>query len=257
MVKIANEVLAVLGNCTFDGPRLMLPAQLDRKLYTDVNKVLEANGGKWNRSSKAHIFDGDAADAIEQALLTGEFHRVKQELGQFDTPPEVADRVMELADIQPGMSVLEPSAGIGNLAVRAIERGAHVRTIEIDPKRAAALVMRIAKLDAPAAQWCVGSMADFVREPVIRESFDRVVMNPPFAKQADIDHVTHALAFLKPGGRLVSVMSASLMFRTDRETTGFREYVETKRGHQWEKLPADSFKASGTSVNACILTVDV
>jgi hypothetical protein len=50
-------------------------------------------------------------------------------------------------------------------------------------------------------------------------------MNLPFAKQDDIRHVLHALKFLKPGGHLVAIMSASTMFRANKLATDFRELV--------------------------------
>ena len=50
MAKIPENVLNVLGECRADGNLLYLPSvQLDRKTYTEVNKVLENMGGKWNR----------------------------------------------------------------------------------------------------------------------------------------------------------------------------------------------------------------
>jgi type I restriction-modification system DNA methylase subunit len=85
--------------------------------------------------------------------------------------------------------------------------------------------------------------------------FDRVIMNPPFANQADIAHVTHALKFLNYGGRLVAIMSAGVSFRGDRKATGFREMVE-KLGGVIEPLPEGSFKEAGTSVNAVMVTLD-
>jgi tRNA G10 N-methylase Trm11 len=36
----------------------------------------------------------------------------------FPTPPELADRMVELADIRPGQQVLEPSAGTGRIMMR-------------------------------------------------------------------------------------------------------------------------------------------
>jgi type I restriction-modification system DNA methylase subunit len=80
-------------------------------------------------------------------------------------------------------------------------------------------------------------------------------MNPPFAKQADIAHVTHAAKFLKPGGRLVSVMSASVTFRTDAKTEAFRGFINSK-GAAHEKLAGGAFKESGTMVNAVIVSFD-
>lgn len=75
MAKIPENVLNVLGECRADGNLLYLPSvQLDRKTYTEVNKVLENMGGKWNRKAKAHVFaeDDDVAEMLENVLLTQE-----------------------------------------------------------------------------------------------------------------------------------------------------------------------------------------
>ena len=50
---------------------------------------------------------------MEQILLTGDIVIPKDELTTSTTPPDVVDRLMELADVRPGMLVLEPSAGQG------------------------------------------------------------------------------------------------------------------------------------------------
>ena len=39
--------------------------------------------------------------------------------------------------------------------------------------------------------------------------YDRIIANPPFTKNQDIDHVMQMWNFLKPGGRIVSIMSNS------------------------------------------------
>ena len=51
--------------------------------------------------------------------------------------------------------------------------------------------------------------------PEVVGRFDRVVMNPPFCRGRDLDHVRHALRFVAPGGRLVAIMSAGVAFRED------------------------------------------
>ena len=42
---------------------------------------------------------------------------------------------------------------------------------------------------------------------------DKIIMNPPFDRGGDCDHVRHAFQFLKPGGVLVAVMSARRVWR--------------------------------------------
>lgn len=242
MPQIAQDVLKVLDAATIDGALLTLNGNLDRKLYVETNKVIEAAGGKWNRSKKAHVFEGNAIDAIEPIILTGEYARTKQDFGQFDTPELLAEQAVDIADVQAGMSVLEPSAGIGRIADAARQAGAHVTCWEIDAKRAEKL-----------AGYAL-NVGDFLSTSP-NAVFDRVVMNPPFAKQDDIRHVLHAFKFLKPGGRLVAIMSKSVMFRDNKLTTDFRDFVDA-HGGTMKALPEGAFKESGTGVNTCIVTIN-
>jgi len=253
MPEIATNILRILGAAVVEGSKVSLVGQLDRKLYVETDKVLQAAGGKWNRSAKAHIFEGDAAEALEPILLTGEYSRTKQDFGQFDTPQPLAGDVVDRAGIRPQMRVLEPSAGLGNIAVEAIAAGGQIHTIEIDAARCARMALRIAGLDMPAASACTGQQADFLGiQP--DASYDRVVMNPPFAGQDDIRHVIHAFGFLKPKGRLIAIMSAGVLFRTNKLTAAFRDMV-ADNGGAIEPLPDGSFRSSGTAVNTCIVTL--
>ncbi|MBV0881613.1 hypothetical protein KTQ42_20235 [Noviherbaspirillum sp. L7-7A] len=54
---------------------------------------------------------------------------------------------------------------------------------------------------------------------------DRILMNPLFARQADIDHVLHAWSMLKEGGRLVAIMAASVTFRHNAKSVVFRHLI--------------------------------
>jgi protein-L-isoaspartate O-methyltransferase len=250
-MQVSQPVLEVLSAAVVSGTSLKLIGQLDRKLYADTNKVIEAAGGKWNKKAGAHVFEGMAIDTIEPILMTGTYSRTKQDFGQFDSTPVVVDRVIELADIEPGMSVLEPSAGIGRIASAAAESGGVVMAIEIDKTR-------VAKLETVAEAYRGMSViqTDFLTlDPLICESYDRITMNPPFAKQADIEHVNHAFKFLKQGGRLVSVMSAGVGYRQDRKAVEFRAFVE-ERGGTIERLPDSAFKDSGTNVSTVIVVID-
>jgi len=95
-----------------------------------------------------------------------------------------------------------------------------------------------------------GTFFDVVPTPI----YDKVVMNPPFEKQADIDHVLHAFKFLKPGGRLVSIMASSVTFRENKKTLDFKELVDL-HGFIEHNL-AGAFKASGTMVNTVTVVLD-
>lgn len=243
-MRIQEDVLAVIGSAATNGCNLVLTGQLDRKMYERVNKVLEAVGSKWVRKVKAHVFPMNASDAVENLMLTGKI-TLSEKFGYFPTPPSVVARLLELARIESGMQVLEPSAGQGAIAFPLIKAGALVHCYELQRQN-------IAVLGAETLGFTVteGDFLDMAPE----QDYDRVVMNPPFEKQADIKHVLHALQFLKPGGRLVSVMSSSVKFRENRLTAEFRDLVYS-RGGSMEDLPENSFKESGTGVNTVIVVI--
>src|SRR3546814_13421981 len=89
--------------------------------------------------------------------------------------------------------------------------------------------------------------ADFLTLPP-SPIYDRIVMNPPFDRGRDCDHVRHAFGFLKPGGILVAVMSARAEFRDDKRHRAFHRIVEQCRpAYGWIKLhdlPAEIGRAS-------------
>jgi 16S rRNA G1207 methylase RsmC len=62
--------------------------------------------------------------------------------------------------------------------------------------------------------------------PDVTGLYDRVVMNPPFDRERDIDHVLHALKFLKEDGFLTAIVSAGTEFRETKKATAFREHMK-------------------------------
>ena len=245
-MRVEQTVLTVLSNAQVAGNQVVLVGQLERKLYEKTNKVLEAAGGKWVRKARAHVFECEAASRIDQILVTGEVAVPKDEFNFFPTPSGIVAKLVELADIEPGMRVLEPEAGQGAIALACVEAGAVVDCVEL-------MERNFAKLQAMDRFGSVRNM-DFLKiEPT--PIYDRIVMNPPFLKQADIHHVNHALKFLRPDtGLLVSVMSAGVSFRVNNLTTSFRQLV-AERGGSFECLPEGAFKDSGTSVNTVVVSI--
>lgn len=246
--RIPEAVLAVLVRGEIrDGVFFLPNEQLDRKLYVAVNEVLAALGGKWSRSKRGHVFADAPDERIESALATGCYDDPKT-LSFYSTPPKLAEQLVEWAAITPGHVCLEPSAGEGALAREMLKKAADVVCIEVDERRAAGLARVFDRV----------SCADFLETAPLfyGRHFDRIVMNPPFSTpghpRADIDHVEHALDFLQPGGRLVSVMSAGILFRSDRRTVAFREAID-ERGGSIEPLAAGAFRESGTMVNTCVV----
>lgn len=187
--------------------------------------------------------------------------------GFFPTPDDAADHVMDevclLQDKQkPRLRVLEPSAGTGNLARRCARPSKdsilqwaqdryrfdpEVDCVEIQPALAADL--------RASGRFGKVYTADFLKlSPSTTGLYDRVVMNPPFDRERDIDHVLHALKFLKPGGTLTAVMSAGTEFRNTKKSIAFRKLMDGMRA-SWRDLPTGSFSSVGTNCNTIILKV--
>jgi predicted RNA methylase len=244
-MRLTTQVMNIIDASTLDGRSLRLPAgQLDRKTYLAVNAAIEAAGGKWDRKTKTHLFEVLAADAIDQIIASGGV-TTKQELQQFWTPDKLADQMIEMASIGAGMKVLEPSAGRGVLALRARFAGAIVTVVEIGE---CARILEGAFGDRLFKVDFLGLTPDDIG------IFDRVIMNPPFTRQADIHHVRHAMKFLNANGRLVAIMSGGTMFRENKLAIEFRAEIAALGG-VISPLPEGSFKESGTMVNTCLLVV--
>lgn len=238
-MKISNDVANVLANSRVDDNKLFLPeGQLDRKLYMAVNKVLTSIKGKWNRKEKTHVFSTPPADIIEEILLTGEYVDEKKEYQFFETPLHLAEKLVEMASIAERESVLEPSAGRGRIAGLI---GGALDCIELNDDNRAYLQSEGFNVVA----------RDFFDHS---ERYDVIIANPPFSKQQDIDHVNKMIDLVNR--RVVSVMSASVLFRDNKKTVAFRERI-SELGGTIEPLPDNTFLESGTAVKTCVVCVDV
>lgn len=257
MTKIAttaikSEVLDVLSRCRVEDNKVFLPdEQLERKLYLDVNKVLSALGGKWNRSAKAHLFPDPVGDNLELVVASGSFVDMKKTLQAFYTPEEVATQMRDLLREHVRRSgldfntlrVLEPSAGAGAL-INGLPDDCKIMAVDLNKK----------DLDKITHPQVVKFVDDFLKlRPTDPEKFDAVLMNPPFTRGQDIAHIQHAFKFLRSGGVLVGICSEGPFFRTDKKAEAFREWLE-ENGETVE-LSEGAFKASGTMVRTRIVCI--
>jgi predicted RNA methylase len=173
--------------------------------------------------------------------------------GEFFTSEDVAERVIEMAYIREGDLVLEPSAGSGVLAKAARAKGGKVTCIEIQDGLAFELATKHGFPETYTGDF-------LLREPKNFPEFDVIVMNPPFDRGRDCDHVRHAFQFLKPGGRLVAIMSARAEFAEDARHKALHDLIAAQRGRydnagrEWSDLPEKSFAHAGTNVNTVILS---
>lgn len=266
-IDVDDRTLGILSTFRCTGNVAHAHAEkLERADYLRMNAILEALGGRWQKSSKAlpgggHVFPEvvDAAERIEAALLTGSVDDPKAD-DFFPTPVELARRMVELARVVHGSTVLEPSAGGMRLVDAILAAGAtNVRACEINVSRRQAILARMGDLDVgdPSTFGPLSLMGhDFLSvdpHPDRRmQEFDAVVMNPPFSREQDALHVMHALRFLKPSGTLVAVTSPSWRFRQTKTAEAMRAAMQ---GAEVEELPPGTFKESGTLVRSLLVVV--
>lgn len=247
------DAVRKLGRATDDRGRPLVNAAY---VLDDVNQAARAWGAgldseaKWDHA--ANLIH-DLAPSVELTSREKRLAELKRGLigtripGYFPTPSVTGAQLLDLADIQPGMTVLEPSAGKGNLAdlIRERHPDAHLTVVEFNYTLREILALNGHK---------IADEIDFLNH---RGQYDRIVMNPPFENGQDAQHVRHAFSLLKPGGRLVSIMGEHAFFANDRTSRDFREWLEALGGVE-ERLPDGSFKSSErpTGVRTRVVVVD-
>lgn len=185
-----------------------------------------------------------AAEELRRKVQALQFANIP---GYFPTPAAIVADMIAAADMPENVAfdVLEPEGGSGAILdqVRAARPLARLTTYERHASLREVLSLKGYEL--------AGS--DFL-DARPAASFDFVLMNPPFEKSQDIEHVLHAFDFLKPGGRLVAIMSPGPFFRSDRTAQDFRLWFDSVGGRKVD-IPAGAFKESGTGVATVMVTI--
>ena len=174
--------------------------------------------------------------------------RANDGLDFFPTGAAATAAAIDAAEIQPGMEVLEPHAGMAHIADAIREQtGVEPDVGELSNARRELLEAKGYNLVS----------SDFLE--LQGKQYDRIVMNPPFSDGRDIQHVQHAYGLLKPGGRLVAIVGEGAFFQSNKRAEGFREWLD-ERGATNEKLPDGSFMDPSlpvnTSVSARMVVID-
>lgn len=112
------------------------------------------------------------------------------------------DRLVELAELEPGHRVLDLAAGTGDLALRAASRSGNATVVAADltPE-----MMRVGRRreGADEIRW---TRADALELPFADRTFDRVLIGYGIRNFPDLSRsLAEILRCLKPGGRLLSL----------------------------------------------------
>lgn len=181
----------------------------------------------------------------EDPITTAERNLIGMQIdGFFPTPDTLIEKMLDELAIEEGMTILEPSAGKGNIADYFIDHNIEC----IEPVYSLRNILTLKEHNVIAH--------DFL-ELEDDKKYDRIIMNPPFENYQDVDHVMKAYSHLKENGRLVAIMSSSPFTNQHKKAEEFRSWLDSL-GAVYEENPEGSFKDSerSTMVNTYMVTIE-
>lgn len=242
-----NTKEQVLQSCTIEGNIVKLPnVQLDRKIYQDVAKSLELIGGKWKGGKVAgFVFQNDPSELLDQ-VANGEKRNLKKEFQFFATPEKLADVLVTYADLRSNDTILEPSAGQGAI-IKAINKAC-----DVVPDCYELLDVNISVLHK--SNFVLSFIgADFFQNN--GKKYSKIIANPPFTKNQDIDHLTEMYKRLADGGRLVCITSESWVNGSQKKQIEFRNWLDSIDAEVID-IEKGAFNESGTMVGGKIVIIN-
>lgn len=137
--EFGDDLVAAIGKVARRGAKVSVPWQFESA--HDKRARLSAMGIETPAELRAALREFIALKENTEApskikeLERAMIGRQKDGLDFFPTPVKIADEMVETAGIKPGMTVLEPSAGMGHIAERIREAGVEPDVVELANNR--------------------------------------------------------------------------------------------------------------------------
>lgn len=179
---------------------------------------------------------------------------------QFSTPPTIAYIASWVSNFNENDVVLEPSAGIGGLAVFPHTWGATVYGNELSDQRIAFLKeLGLKEVFHENAEQIDNVLPDYVKPT-------SVIMNPPFSSTAGRTsknkttnsqrHLTQALERLEPNGRLVAILGEG----ASEDAANFKKFwADIKKEYNVRAnigIAGDNYNKYGTTWGIQLVVID-
>lgn len=246
--NIMNTLNSDLSKCKISGNVVFLPPIQGEKLedYAGVKKALINAGAKYQRST--FVFPNDAQPYIDR-ITGGESVNIKKGFQFFPTPQKIATMMALHLDFEAYHTILEPSAGQGAL----IEALYEIRCPELEIHYCE--LMDINRDIVAKKQLKTKFMGDdFLKHP-ISFKYDRIIANPPFTKNQDIEHIRKMYDHLNDGGVLVTLSSKSWQLGSSKKQQEFKDWLDTTN-YYIETIDAGEFKSSGTMIETLMIVIN-
>lgn|GEM_PF-4418244 len=229
-----------------------------------VNRYLlnlpSAQAANTAQVSKVKAFVSEMQELLSKLPTQTKRTQEMEDFQQYSTPPSIAYLAAWAANITPSDTVLEPSAGIGGLALWGKAWGASVYANELSKRRLAFL-----------SELGLDGTFNFNAEQIDNLLPDRVkptvvVMNPPFSatagrlssnKTANAKrHIEQALDRLEDGGRLVAILGSGM----NNDSPSFRSWWDELRTRYGVRanigIDGENYRKYGTTFDIQLVVID-
>lgn len=241
------SVEEILKHCILKDNVLKLPqVQFNKKSYAEAKEWIEEAGGSWKGGKvQGFTFPFDAK-RVFAILHDGKRCNLQQDFQFFETPSDVADWLVMLAGgISDTDKILEPSAGRGAL-IKAIHRANHsalVDCYELMPENKEFL-HQMENVRVLGDDFTNGE----------NSTYSKIIANPPFSSNQDIEHIYIMYKHLKEGGTLASITSAHWEIGQEKKCVDFRRWLSSVKGKVFN-ISKGEFKDSGTSIETRAIVI--
>ena len=93
---------------------------------------------------------------------------------------------------------------------------------------------------------------DFLQSQV--NGYTRIIANPPFSGNQDVDHVIEMYNRLSPGGMVAAIMSKHWQFASEKKCVEFRSFLKDTDAKVLD-ISAGEFKSSGTNIPTSVVLI--
>ena len=238
----------ILKHCTLEDGIMKLPnVQFNKKSYAEAKKWIEEAGGSWTGGKVQGFTFPFNPERVFSILNQGTRCNLAQDFQFFETPAEVADWLVMLAGgIHKDDVVLEPSAGRGAL-VKAIHRSCPEVTVDC-------FEMMPENKELLSGLGGINLIGDDFTQFYNEKKYTKIIANPPFSGNQDIDHIRIMYDKLESGGTLASITSAHWVFGSEKKCVEFRVWLDNVGGKKYE-IEEGAFKESGTGIKTMAVVI--
>lgn len=233
--------------------------------YDKIRWSMEYAGGRWSEKHKGFKFDVNGSNResiknkVKDILKSGKVDFSDEKINRerdafFPTPLKIVDKMIELANISDGDSVLDSSAGTGRIIHRVIEKH-KVYSVALEPNKDRFETLNNGinsryQTTLERAALCKIQRLEF-------KGCNKVVINPPFKNDMDVKHLLLNYALCASKADIVCIMQENSLYYNRGVHKILKKFFKLigKDNYEIIKLPSGSFKEELTTVDTVIVHI--